>query len=461
MDTGYCIDYEVLSLQCETCDIKKKQLTNKQFELWFKSHKSHCSKNYDGTSKGMEAEGALRIFKRSLSKGLRYKWLVCDGDSAAYNKIKNIYIDQEAADVSDINVNVEETQDNHELMVLKLDCINHVKKRVMNRLKDIKSRNTGFQDFSPDMTSALATASTRSDGKKMKTNRGSPRKGEAQQPKQAVRLKKTLADGKPFGGSVGRMTDTVMVKMSEMYGLAIRQGSDEGQGIPMTAIKTTELHEQNAFPYFCSFLFLEKGEDEEEIVARLQKKCLAAFHHLIVHEEPQDQHYYCPDGILSWCSYKRDQVTNKNEDEIKNKSRLDPVFLDLLQKMITDLTSKELLSRCIRGLTQNSNESLNSVVWSILSKSKYHGFSSIQGAAASAAVYFNGGRSSLLGFFEESGIPVNGALFQTLVARNEKRIQKAEQMVEQRQTVIFEKNKQRRESLQATYDTSEYASGLF
>ena len=37
VDTGYCIDYEVLSLRCETCDIKKKQLTNKQFELWFKS----------------------------------------------------------------------------------------------------------------------------------------------------------------------------------------------------------------------------------------------------------------------------------------------------------------------------------------------------------------------------------------------------------------------------------------
>ena len=95
-----------------------------------------------------------------------------------------------------------------------------------------------------------------------------------------------------------------------------------------------------------------------------------------------------------------------------------------------------------------------------MSKSKYHGFSSIQGAAASAAVYFNRGRSSLLGFFEESGIPINGALFQTLVASDQKRIQKAEQMAEQRQTVIFEKNKKRRESLQATYDTSEYASGL-
>ena len=86
----------------------------------------------------------------------------------------------------------------------------------MNRLKDIKSRNAGFQDFSPDMTSALATASAIPDGKKMKTNGGSSRKGEAQQPKQAFRLKKTLADGKLFGGLVGRMTYTMMIKMSEM-----------------------------------------------------------------------------------------------------------------------------------------------------------------------------------------------------------------------------------------------------
>jgi len=66
VETGYCIDYEVLSLRCEICDIKKKQLTSKQFEVWFKSHKLHCSKNYAGTFKGMEAEDASRIFLRSL-----------------------------------------------------------------------------------------------------------------------------------------------------------------------------------------------------------------------------------------------------------------------------------------------------------------------------------------------------------------------------------------------------------
>ncbi|CAF1278188.1 unnamed protein product [Didymodactylos carnosus] len=246
----------------------------------------------------MEAEGASRIFQRSVSKGLRYKWLVCDGDSSAYDKVKNIYIEQETAAEAD-------GIDNND-------------------------------------------------------------KHKGRQPREVVRMKKTIPEEKPFGGSAGRMTDAMMHKMSEMYGLAIRQGTDEVQ---------------------------ENNEDEAEAVARLQKKCLAAFHHLIVQDNKENQHYYCPDGMTSWCSYKRDQATNGNEDERKDKNWLDPVFLDLLQKMIEDLTLKELLSRCLRGLTQNSNESLNSVVWSILSKSKNHGFSSVQGAATAASIYFTGGRA--------------------------------------------------------------------
>ncbi|CAF0856761.1 unnamed protein product [Didymodactylos carnosus] len=142
-----------------------------------------------------------------------------------------------------------------------------------------------------------------------------------------------------------------------MYGLAVRQGSDEAQ----------------------------ENDDEAEAVARLQKKCLAAFHHLIVQENKENQHYYCPDGMTNWCSYKRYQATNGNEDEEKDKNRLDPVFLDALQKMIEDLTSKEF-----------------------------------------------GGSASMLEFFEQSDIEINEELYSNLVARDEKRIQKAEQTAAQR-----------------------------
>jgi len=204
-----------------------------------------------------------------------------------------------------------------------------------------------------------------------------------------------------------------------------------------------------------------EGEDEQELVDRLQKRCLAAFYHLINRENKEDQHHYCPAGVLSWCSYQRDKVTNKNEDAAKIKHRLDPVFLDLLQKMIDDLTSKELLSKCTRGLTQNSNESLNSVLWSILSKAKHHGFASVQGAAAAASLYFNGGRTALLEFFEQAGIEINQDLYLNLLSTDEKRIRKAEIMTSRRQILILQKNKQRQQSMEAENDTTEYGAGLF
>lgn len=193
----------------------------------------------------------------------------------------------------------------------------------------------------------------------------------------------------------------------------------------------------------------------------MQKRCLAAFYHLIIQTDKEAQHYYCPNGITSWCSYKRDQVTTGNEGLGKDRNRLDPVFLPLLSKMIEDLTSKELLSRCLRGLTQNSNESLNSVLWSILSKSKYHGFSSILGVAAVASVSFNGGRTAFLEFLQQSSIAINEDLYINLSARDEKRIVKAQRASSQREQTIMQKYKQRLQQMQASQDVSEYAAGAF
>jgi hypothetical protein len=207
--------------------------------------------------------------------------------------------------------------------------------------------------------------------------------------------------------------------------------------------------------------FLAHGDSHQELVNRLQKKCLAAFHHVINRENKEEQHRYCPLGASSWCSYQRDKTTKKKEDFVEMKKRLDPVFLNLLRKIIDDLTSKELLARCVRGLTQNGNESMNSVVWSILSKSKHHGFLTIQGAAAVASVSFNGGKTALLQFFEESGIEINHNLYFNFIAKDEKRIQKAELLSTRRDQIISQKSKMRQKSMAAENDATEYGPGLF
>ena len=52
---------------------------------------------------------------------------------------------------------------------------------------------------------------------------------------------------------------------------------------------------------------------------------------------------------------------------------------------------KDILERCVRGLTQNANESFHSKMWSRASKAKFAGFSRLSFVAQSAILNHNFG----------------------------------------------------------------------
>ena len=82
-----------------------------------------CDINFTGSSPAMEAEGAVIMWKRSITKhNLRYKWMVSDGDSKAFNSVENVYDD---------------------CKVIKLDCVGHVQKRMGKHLINLKSKTKG------------------------------------------------------------------------------------------------------------------------------------------------------------------------------------------------------------------------------------------------------------------------------------------------------------------------------
>ncbi|CAF4884596.1 unnamed protein product [Rotaria sp. Silwood1] len=506
VQSGYCIDYEVMSLYCEVCQMKKPKLRNEQFDKWYKKHQKFCYKNYDGTSKSMEKEGAVRLFQRSLGNGLRYKYMVCDGDASAYKAIKNHYIErqkQKDAQVEDESESMEEGTDDEEeqeeesgdddtssttsndesgdddtsttsneesgdddtsttsneekkveddnrtddnnssdnqsmsednddehehsesalekfqdLLVIKEDCINHVGKRVMKYLLKLKKEKTRQVPISTSTTKAASSSLSK---------------------KQPATQHQLLDDNQKWGGKVGRMTDCMMKKLSSGYGLAIRQAST------LAAVK-----------------------EVKEALDVMQQYCRAAFYHYMKtdnHDE-EEQHKFCPKTKMTWCTYHNDKLLTsiENDNKTKKKKRqiyLDPIFRHILQPMIDTLTSRELLRRCLRAVTQNSNESLNSIVWAILSKSKHHGFRAVRGSAALAAIFFNHGRSSLVQFYKQSGIDVNVKLFEYLLAKDNKRISKSQKVSEQRQKHIHRKAMNRKRSMKAQMDTHDYASGGF
>ncbi|CAF0772131.1 unnamed protein product [Didymodactylos carnosus] len=107
----------------------------------------------------------------------------------------------------------------------------------------------------------------------------------------------------------------------------------------------------------------------------------------------------------------------------KAKQRLDPVFRDVLSKIIEDLTDPELLRRSLRGLTQSSND------------------------------------VGLLPFCDTLGLDVNYSLLDSSLAKDSKRLAKPESVVAKRETVIERKKQARSKSLTTERDISEYGAG--
>lgn len=114
IDTGEVLDYHVMSKSCRKCSLKNSQCEGnvEEFEEWRREHvaSGDCDINFEGSSPAMEAEGASVLWNRSIElHNMRYKWMVSDGDSKAFNTVQHAYDDCE---------------------VIKLDCVGHVQKRM-------------------------------------------------------------------------------------------------------------------------------------------------------------------------------------------------------------------------------------------------------------------------------------------------------------------------------------------
>ena len=118
------LDVEIMSRHCKACNAKESLKENKELYEWKVNHQSQCNANYSGSAPGMETEGAIRIFSRSVKKyGVRYFSYYGDGDSKAFEKVENIYPSS---------------------TVVKYECIGHYQKRVGNRLRKLRNRTKGL-----------------------------------------------------------------------------------------------------------------------------------------------------------------------------------------------------------------------------------------------------------------------------------------------------------------------------
>lgn len=123
--SGKVLDIFISCKRCTACEQAKKSMNPTEFLIWSKSeHAENCDINYEGSNGGMEVQGVLEIFKRSIDlHRVKYAYYIGDGDSKTFTNLlsSNPYVD---------------------FVVQKLECVLHVGKRMWRRLKEAKKHLT-------------------------------------------------------------------------------------------------------------------------------------------------------------------------------------------------------------------------------------------------------------------------------------------------------------------------------
>ena len=113
------------------------------------------------------------------------------------------------------------------------------------------------------------------------------------------------------------------------------------------------------------------------------------------HKESSDEdpvHNFCD---VSCCPFLKAKQEGKPNTHSSN-SYLPFAVMDLVKPVWKDLCKPELVAKCLGGYTQNQNECLNSMIWTLCPKKKNHGLRIVETAVAVAMSVFNDGCTSLM-----------------------------------------------------------------
>ena len=108
----------------------------------------------------------------------------------------------------------------------------------------------------------------------------------------------------------------------------------------------------------------------------------------------ENRHTYCPTGADTWCKYQKAKETG---EKYADKPGLPVAVRDKILPVFTDLSSDELLSKCLHRKAQNNNEALNAFIWKRLPKDIFVGRNVMEIGICSAVMNFNDGH---LGFMK-------------------------------------------------------------
>ena len=168
-------------------------------------------------------------------------------------------------------------------------------------------------------------------------------------------LRKSYKNTKtPLSGR-GKLTDKVSNSLQNYYGMAIRQN---------------------------------KGD-----LYKMKKAVGAVLWHCTAFDDDDFRHRFCPVSENTWCKWQHSKIT------------LPKWLHSIVKPIFVDLSSDELLLKCLHGRTQNANEALNNVIWQKCPKNIFVQRDMIEMGVNSAVIEFNEGASGFYDMLGQFGIP--------------------------------------------------------
>ena len=225
-----------------------------------------------------------------------------------------------------------------------------------------------------------------------------------------------LSDGKGVSGP-GRLTDKLMDKMQNFFGQAIRNNSNEKE--------------------------------------KMTNDIWAIMKHMVCEDGVTlaKQHENCPKSESSWCKFW------SNRQEYDDSKRLPAPFFSELKPIFDRLSKDELLDRCLMGLTQNQNESINSILWSKCPKRKFCGRHKLVLGAAETVCHFNTGCASVAELLQECNVAVGSNSRHILESIDHKRIRQAAKKISMKARLL--RRKKRAEKKGKPVKRKSYQAGAF
>ena len=378
VQTGKVISYDIACNSCRICSqignlYREDLITIEEFQNRKLIHSPHCPAKYKNyASVQLESALAPSVVRDALSRGVVFSGIVTDGDNKTYEILRqeDIY--------SQLGFQIE-----------RLECLAHVAKRVKTNLckaqeKALKSQRTEKEYQKRVLTSSSMPPSQIK--KQLASFKGKLRKDST---------KRTQWDPKQ-SRAILTISDCIAAQIASYYKLAIQRNRGNVPAI-IDAINAIYLH-------------LSANDSNAE-----------------------SNHRNCPKGQYSWCRY---QAAISNGKPIpSHPNHLSPDAAQLVAKVFSDFgyNSPQFIEKVQDGHTSNHNESLHSVLWSMVHKNEYASSEMMTLGSALAVIRYNDGYEGIRKLYKLLELPISTPLSQILHKIDTRRVLESLRIVSQQQ----------------------------